>query len=140
MLHLMKLAVGVRDIAHLQELQAARARTAPPLRHVTRNQPRRAEDLLGGGSIYWVIGGVMLVRQRLLDIAPEAAADGSALTALILDPTLVPVLPRPTRPFQGWRYLSAEAAPPDLTAAAVAQGAESLPAALRRELQSLGLL
>ena len=136
----MKLAVGVRDIAHLQELQSARARTAPPLRHLTRHQPRRAEEVLDGGSIYWVIGGAMLVRQRLLDIVPATAADGTAHAALLLDPALVAVVPRPMRPFQGWRYLAADAAPADLAEAAAAGGADALPAALRRELQALGLL
>ena len=140
MLHLMKLAVGVRDIVHLQELQNARARTAPPLRHLTRHRPRRAKEVLEGGSIYWVIGGAMLVRQRLLDIVPATDSDGTAHAALLLDPALVAVAPRATRPFQGWRYLPAEAAPADLADTAAAAGAEALPAALRRELQALGLL
>ncbi len=140
MLHLMKLAVGVRDLAHLQELQSARARAAPPLRHLTRNHPRRAAEVLDGGSIYWVIGGVMLVRQRLLDIVAATSSDGSPCAALLLDPALVAVVPRPTRPFQGWRYLAADAAPADLAQGAAAGGADSLPAALRRELQALGLL
>ena len=139
MLHLMKLAVGVRDLAHLRDLQAERARTTPPLRHLTRNHPKRAADVLDGGSIYWVIGGVMLVRQRILDICPAPAADGTACTALLLDPALVPLVGRATRPFQGWRYLLPAAAPADLSSSA-ARGAEELPAALREELRSLGLL
>ena len=40
MLHLTKLAVGVRDIAHLRTLQAARHTETPPLRHFTRSFPR----------------------------------------------------------------------------------------------------
>jgi hypothetical protein len=140
MLHLMKLAVGVRDLVHLQELQAERARANPPLRHVTRNYPRRSAELLDGGSIYWVIGGVMLARQRLLDIRAEEDAGTPARTALVLDPSLVPVVGRPVRPFQGWRYLLPTAAPHDLGAAADADGAEALPPALQRELRALGLL
>ncbi len=136
----MKLAVGVRDIAHLQELQVARVRATPPLRHLTRNRPRRAAEVLDGGSIYWVIGGVMLVRQRLLDLGPAPAPDGTARAALLLDSTLVPVVPRATRPFQGWRYLPQAAAPPDLATAVAASGAEAMPTALRQELRALGLL
>lgn len=140
MLHLMKLAVGVRDIAHLQDLQAERARTAPPLRHFTRNHPRRAAEVLDGGSIYWAVGGALIVRQRILDITEAEEADGRARTALHLDPILVPLAGRPVKPFQGWRYLAPEAAPPDLAGAKAARGVAALPAALRRELETLGLL
>lgn len=140
MLHLMKLAVGVRDLDHLRDLQAERARTTPPLRHLTRNQPRRAAEILDGGSIYWAIGGALLVRQRILDIRPAPDADDAPRTALLLDPALVPVAARPVRPFQGWRYLAAAAAPADLGAGPAAAGAETLPEALRRDLQALGLL
>ena len=139
MLHLAKLAVGIRDIAHLAEVQAERQHTRPPLRHLTRNFPRRAEEVLDGGSLYWVIGGVMQVRQRILDIREDHWNDGTKCTALVLDPTLVALVPRLTRAFLGWRYLAA-AAPPDRAATAAAQGEEALPPKLRRDLQGLGLL
>ncbi|MBU6497901.1 MAG: DUF1489 family protein, partial [Rhodospirillales bacterium] len=116
MLHLTKLAVGIRDIAHLREVQAARAASDPPLRHRTRNFPRRAAEIIEGGSMYWVVAGAMLVRQRIADIIEDRWDDGSACAGLVLDPTLVPLAGRPTRPFQGWRYLEAAAAPPDLAA------------------------
>ncbi len=140
MLHLTKLAVGVRDIAHLAQLQAQRMQHDPPLRHRTRNFPRRAAEILDGGSIYWVIAGATLVRQRILDIRHDAWDDGSACAGIVLDPTLVPVAGRLTKPFQGWRYLAPEAAPADLGAQAEAAGADELPPAMRRELQALGLL
>jgi len=140
MLHLMKLAVGVRDLDHLRDLQAERARTAPPLRHLTRNQPRRAAEVLAGGSIYWVVCGALLVRQRILDIRPAEAMDGTPRAALLLDPALVPLAGRPVRPFQGWRYLAPDAAPRDLAAMPAAEGVAALPPDLRRELQALGLL
>ncbi|HSU04813.1 MAG TPA: DUF1489 family protein, partial [Acetobacteraceae bacterium] len=81
MLHLTKLAVGVRDLEHLRTLQADRTERDPPLRHRTRSFPRRAAELTDGGSLYWVIGGFMLVRQRILEIAPDCWSDGSACTA-----------------------------------------------------------
>ena len=140
MLHLTKLAVGVRDIAHLAQIQARRLELEPPLRHQTRNFPRRAEEILAGGSIYWIIAGATIVRQRILDIRAEVWDDGSKCAALVLDPVLVPVAARPTKPFQGWRYLAPEAAPPDLSALPEAAGADDLPDAMRRELEALGLL
>lgn len=140
MLHLTKLAVGVRDVAHLAQLQADRVLHDPPLRHRTRNFPRRAAEIIESGSLYWVIAGATLVRQRILDIRPDHWDDDRACAGIILDPALVPVAARPTKPFQGWRYLSAEAAPPDLGAAPEAEGADALPPAMRRELQALGLL
>jgi hypothetical protein len=140
MLHLTKLAVGVRDIAHLRELQADRAATNPPLRHRTRNFPRRATEVVDGGSIYWVISGSMLARQRILDVIYDHWDDGSACAGLVLDPMLVPLAGRPTKPFQGWRYLAAPDAPPDLASAPRAAGEAALPATLRRELQALCLL
>lgn len=140
MLHLTKLAVGVRDIAHLRELQADRAQRHPPLRHRTRNFPRRRDEVLNGGSMYWVIGGATLVRQRLVDIIEDHWEDQSACAGLVLDPRLVAVSARPTKPFQGWRYLRADEAPPDLVQGRAARGEAALPPALRRELRALCLL
>ena len=105
MLHIAKLAVGVRDIDHIRALQADRMRTNPPLRHRTRNFPRRGEEVKNGGSLYWVISGSMLARQRIVDIIEDKRDDQTPCTSFILDPDVVPLIGRPTRPFQGWRYL-----------------------------------
>ncbi|MDE2515183.1 MAG: DUF1489 domain-containing protein [Rhodospirillales bacterium] len=139
MLHLIKLAVGVRDVAHLAELQARRQETDPPLRHRTRSMPRRAAEVVDGGSLYWVIAGSLLARQLILAIEEDRMADGSACAAIHLDPVLVELSGRPTKPFQGWRYLAAEDAPADRPA--LPDGTEaSLPPALLRELRALCLL
>jgi hypothetical protein len=140
MLHLTKLAVGVRDIDHIRAIQAERAVANPPLRHRTRNFPRRRQEVLAGGSIYWVINGSMLARQRILDIVEDQHDDASACAGLILDPELVPLVGRPTKPFQGWRYLTPEDAPADLPALGPTRGLDALPAALRQELRALCLL
>jgi hypothetical protein len=140
MIHLTKLAVGTHDIGHLRALQAERVAREPPLRHRTRNFPRRAAEIREGGSIYWVIGGATIVRQRILDIVEERWDDGSACTGLVLDPTLVPVSARLVKPFQGWRYLAPNDAPPDLAIAPEAEGVSSLPPTLRRDLRALCLL
>jgi hypothetical protein len=140
MLHIAKLAVGVRDIEHIRALQAERLRSNPPLRHRTRNFPRRGQEVLAGGSLYWVISGSMLARQRIVDIVEDKRDGGEKCAALLLDPEVVPLIGRPTRPFQGWRYLAAEAAPADLDRAVMAVGEEALPPVLRRELRALCLI
>jgi hypothetical protein len=140
MLHVAKLAVGVRDIDHLRALQADRLRTQPPLRHRTRNFPRRRNEVLDGGSLYWVIGGSMLARQRIADIVEDERDDKTPCTSFLLDPALVPLIGRATRPFQGWRYLNPEAAPADLDADIPVMGVEALPAVLKRELRALCLI
>lgn len=140
MLHLTKLAVGVRDTDHLRVLQAVRMREHPPLRHRTRNFPRRRAEVVDGGSMYWVIGGTMMARQRILDIVEDRRDDLTACASFILDPEIMPLAGRPTRPFQGWRYLDPEDAPPDLRALTAIAGLESLPATMRHELRALCLL
>lgn len=143
-LHLIKLCVGVdtvADLAHWQSRRVARLRAAgeePALFHRTRQMPRRAADLLDGGSIYWVIAGLVLVRQRLRDLRPVAGEDGVRRCHLILDSTLVATRPQPRRAFQGWRYLEPADAPPDLS---VDDGAcPDMPADMRTALIELGLL
>jgi len=140
MLHLLKLCVGIRDIAHLRQVQAARIKTDPPLRHRTRNFPRRADEVRDGGSLYWVIAGAIVVRQRVKDIIEDQWEDGTACAGIVLHRTLVPVAGRAIRPFQGWRYLEAADAPPDVAKGARVSGEEALPPALKRELRALGLL
>lgn len=139
-LHLIKLAVGIRDVAHLREVQRGRLRESgerpPRLRHRTRNRPVRAGEVLAGGSMYWVIRGVVAVRQRILDIEEDTGADGRKPCAIVLDPELVATEPRPHRPFQGWRYLAPGRAPPDRPG----RVPDDLPPALERDLRELGLL
>ena len=137
-LHLVKVAVGIKDCAHLAQIQVERAKVSPPLRHFTRNAPRRIAEILDGGSIYWVIGGAILIRQRILAIKPDKRADGSPCTAFHLDPILMRVVPRPVRAFQGWRYLNAAEAPPDLQISA--KGLSDIPEKMAEELRALGLL
>ncbi len=142
-LNLVKLAVGIEDPAHLAAVQDRRlaeamaAQRPPRLFHVTRNVPRRAAELLDGGSIYWVIRGRIRVRQRLLDIERDTDAEGRGFCRLLLDPQRIETEARPHRAIQGWRYLPGEAAPPDLAAAGTG---EALPAELAAELRELGLL
>ena len=143
-IHLVKMAVGVEGIPHLAEIQARRLRQAAEaggeaaLRHVTRNTPRQAAELADGGSIYWVVRGFIQVRQAIVDVAEHTNGEGEPACALVLDPHLVKTELRPFRPFQGWRYLAADKAPPDLRENGSAGG--GLPPEMADELRALGLL
>jgi hypothetical protein len=139
LVHLIKLAVGVRDVAHLAALQEARHQADPPLRHRTRNNPKRAEELRAGGSIYWVIGGIVLVRQRVLDVIEDHWDDGTRCAGLVLDPALVRVQARALKAFQGWRYLEPADAPADIATNSGTSDAE-IPEEMRRELAALALI
>lgn len=142
-LHLIKLCVGADSVRDLRDWLARRRAEAEKNGkiyehiHTTRMTPKRREDLLEGGSLYWVVKGTIEVRQRLVDLRPVKDEDGIGRCQLVLDQTLVPTLPRAMRPFQGWRYLEASAAPGDL---AESGGAGDLPDHLKRELAELGLL
>lgn len=142
-LHLIKLCVGVDTIGELEDWiveKRRRAGRAADQRHahVTRMVPKRADSLLEGGSLYWVIKGQLSCRQRLLAVEPFTDGEGIGRCRLVLDPQVVPVLPRPYRPFQGWRYLADDDAPADL--GGEAEAIRSLPEEMRRELAALGLL
>jgi len=137
-LHLIKLSVGTEDVDDLRAWHAERLRKTGAVYHQTRMCPRRTAELLDGGSIYWVIKGVVLCRQRLLDIVPAVDGEGRRCVRLMLDPELVRTEPRAHRPFQGWRYLAPEDAPADLDS--LGAGAEDLPVEMAAELRSLGLL
>lgn len=138
-LHLVKLCVGadnVEDLARWQESGAGQGPGGLPV-HVTRMWPRREAELLDGGSLYWVIRGVILVRQRVLRLDPATGADGAPRCALVLERDLVRTEPVPRRPFQGWRYLDAAEAPRDLAAGRASEAA--LPAALQAALAEIGV-
>jgi hypothetical protein len=143
-LHLIKLSVGsdsVKDLRDwIREKLAEKKKRKLPLEHIhtTRMVPKRADELIDGGSIYWVIRGEVLCRQRFIDVRPFVDKDGIGRCRLVLEPKLVLTQPRPYRAFQGWRYLAVKDAPKDLDRAA--PGAAKMPEGLRRELRGLGLL
>jgi hypothetical protein len=139
-LHLMKLCVGIDSIERLAEFQARRLEETGRNAHVTRQTPRRAPEILDGGSLYWVIGGLIRVRQRILAIEPFTGEDGTRRCRIELDPRLVPVTPRRQRAFQGWRYLRAEDAPPDLSPEMQDPAAGEPPPGMREALRELCLL
>lgn len=142
-LHLIKLCVGCDSVEDLEgwiagELAEKRARGRPVEDdHTTRMVPKRGDELVDGGSLYWIVKGGVQCRQRLLEIRPFTDADGIGRCRLILDPEVIRTEWQPRRPFQGWRYLDPKDAPADLAGAG---SGEEMPLALRRELTELGLL
>ena len=143
-LNLVKLCVGVSAVEELKgwidyRLAEARKKGAPAeQKHTTRMIPKRREELLDGGSLYWVIKGNIQVRQRLEDIRPFTDKDGINRCDLVLEPKLILTEWNPRRAFQGWRYLKSEEAPADLGAGN--SGLNQIPPDLRVELSNLGLL
>lgn len=143
-LHLIKLCVGVDSIADLKEWIAERLREKrrrkQPAEHIhtTRMMPTRKDEILDGGSLYWVIRGEIACRERLIDIRPFVDKEGIKRCRLVMDGKVVPVMPKPRSAFQGWRYFPSKEAPSDL--AKGGKGLSELPENLRRELRELGLL
>ncbi len=138
-LHMIKLSVGSSTLEDLTRWQAYRREETGSdyNRHLTRNFPRRGQEILaGGGSMYWVIKGVILARQMIVDFEARENAEGERRCAIVLKPGLIPTAPRAHRPFQGWRYFKPEDAPLDLDET----GNDALPPQLTEELRSLGLL
>ena len=140
-LHLIKLAVGVTDLANMRKIQAQRRKerrqkTGSPHFVFTRNTPRRAEDLLAGGSLYWVIKGVVRCRQSLVGFDEDRDEDGRPFCRIKVRRTVVPTAPQAWKAFQGWRYLEPAQAPPDLSRG----DSDDLPADMAAELRKLGLL
>ena len=133
--HLKKLSVGAQSLDNLRDWQALRLLPGGRLVHVTRNRPRRAEELLDGGSIYWIIKGVVTARQAIIDLADAQRADGTPACGIVLSPEIIQVAPSKMRIFQGWRYLEAKDAPSDISA----NDAGDLPAELAAELRDLGI-
>ena len=137
--HLIKLSVGTQSVdslAQWQDMARLRWPDKQP-RHVTRMWPRRADEVLNGGSIYWVIKGLILCRQRILDLDEVIGDDGIRRCGIKLDKPLIRVEATPRRAFQGWRYLPPPDAPSDLRAAGAQE--DQLPPALQSALAEIGV-
>lgn len=143
MIHMVKLCVGVATLEELESYRQERAHWwgadygEDVHVHRTRTRPRRAAEMEGSASIYWVIAGVIRCRQPILRLAEAVDAEGKPCCDIIMAPDLVRVVPRPRSAFQGWRYLEAKDAPPDLEASGFADDGS---AELAEELSRLGLI
>ena len=138
--HLVKLCVGaeaVEDLLDWQKNPRAKGPDGLP-RHVTRMWPKRADEVLNGGSLYWVFKGLVLCRQRILRFDEVTGGDGITRCGIVLDPEVTRVAATPKRPFQGWRYLKPEDAPRDLPKGRESE--EALPPELQSALADIGVL
>lgn len=142
MMHMIKLSVGVATLEELESYRDERAHWwgadygEDVHVHRTRMMPRRAAEIAGRGSIYWVISGVIRCRQPILRLQEATDSEGRACCDIIMPRDMVRVEPRPKRPFQGWRYLEPKDAPPDLSG----DGAGEDDPIIALELARLGLL
>mgnify|MGYP001823840394 FL=1 len=137
-LHLIKLCVGATRVEDLIEWQASgRAKGADGLpRHVTRMWPKRADEILDGGSLYWVFKGLVLARQRIVRFDEYDRGDGIRRCAIVMDPIVYRTETVPKRAFQGWRYLPGSDAPRDLS---LDRANEDLPPNLMAALADIGV-
>ncbi len=139
-IHLVKLCVGaekVEDLLDWQESPRAKGPDGLP-RHVTRMWPKRADQILNGGSLFWVFKGLVLCRQPIVRLDSVDRGDGINRCGIVLDPNVVRVAATPKRPFQGWRYLQPGDAPRDLPKGRASQ--EPLPQQLENALAEIGVL
>lgn len=136
--HLKKLSVGAVSIDSMRHWQNQRLAAGLPIIHPTRNWPRRKDELLDGGSLYWIIKGQMLARQAIDDMIEVTNGEGDTRCGIVLNPEIVPVMPRKMRIFQGWRYLEVADAPDDMPFDK--DSGDALPAEMAAELRDLGLL
>ncbi len=138
--HILKLCVGIETIDHLVEVRKGRENLLPDGRpyhyHITRSFPKRAEEILDGGSIYWVIKGFILVRQRIIGLE-RIKTDNGSKCKFIMNTELIRTESQPRRPHQGWRYLETSDVPKDSQAG---QSVENLPQNLSSELRKMGLI
>ena len=138
-LHMTKVAVGCGTLAALTQRQATRVSAyagVPAVPCWTRFMPKRADELVGG-SIFWIVKHTLTARQTILGFE-EIATDRGKRCQILLAPEVVPVLAAPLRAHQGWRYITADAMPPDLDSVGAEIGA--MPVKLMRDLRGLGLL
>ena len=137
--HMLKLSVGTEDVDGLAAWQAQKRAQSPDglPRHITRMWPKREDQILNGGSIYWVIKGVILCRQPILRLDPYDSADGIRRCAITCKPGLIRVAATPKRAFQGWRYLDPKDAPEDLPENR--QSEDQLPPELSKALAAIGV-
>ena len=138
-LNIIKLSVGSDTVESMVAWQASAQAKGPDglPRHVTRMWPRREKELLDGGSIYWVVQGIVQCRQRILRLDEVVRADGIRRCGIVLDPEVIRTQTAPKRPFQGWRYLPAQDAPADLPE--TRQNEDALPASLSAALADIGV-
>ncbi len=128
-IHLVKLCVGADSLEDL--LTWERQRTGDISYIHTRHRPTRWQELVDGGSLYWVIKGVVLCRREIVSFDFD---DQAKHWIVGLRSKNILTESQPRRPFQGWRYLKASDAPRDLT-----QTDADLPPDMMKALKEAGV-
>lgn len=136
--HLLKIAVGIESVEHFRERIKIRRKQGKTFTHYTRHMPKRAGEVLAGGSLYWIVKGYIAVRCPIVRLEEAVLENKGPHCGIVMKTELVPVVPQPRRPHQGWRYLEAEDAPPDL--ADLGKDAAEMPPEMAAQLRNLGLL
>lgn len=139
MINILKLCVGAESVEDLLDWQATHPSPYPTgeRRHVTRMWPKREAEVVDGGSLYWVIKGVLCCRQQIVRLDRVEGADGILRCGIVLEPEVIRTIPALRRPFQGWRYLDPADSPADLTRARALD--DVLPVAMAQALAEIGL-
>ena len=142
--HILKMAVGVESVDHLRQLQAQRlsvqsgAGEPQVLRHWTRNRPKRSDEIVNGGSLYWIIKGNIRARQLIPAIERRNEVETTKNCGFVLDPLVVSTVLQTARPIQGWRYLETSFVPQDKDSSS--ETLDDMSEGMATELRVLGLL
>ncbi|GGA60626.1 DUF1489 family protein [Pelagibacterium lentulum] len=141
-MHIIKLCVGVSSVDELIEWREMRrsqgfARDDGNNVHRTRMMPKRADEIVGQGSLFWVMAGAVRCRQLIVGLEAATDSEGKSCCDIILDPNVIRTSPYPRRPFQGWRYLDPKDAPSDL---ATGSDDQLPPEGMAEDLARLGLI
>lgn len=143
--NLLRTGVGVDSIEHLAEIQetyryAIDENGDDIAFFTTRNMPQRSNELLNGGSVYWIIKRLICVRQIITDIQQTTDDEGQRLCIISMKPQIMMVDPIPHKHIQGWRYLSPDKAPKDIRPYDKNTNTDKLDPQMEKELRELGLL
>jgi len=140
--NLLRMAVRIDSVSGLKIIQTDRRNLAEGkrLHTFTRNMPKRIDELIDGGSVYWVVKRLIRVRQSIIGIEQKLNDEGRKFCAIELDPAHVLLEPRQQKPFQGWRYLKPEESPPDAPVGESSNFDANMPSEMVSELKDLGLL
>lgn len=130
-LHITKVAYGAQSI---EELHGWFTQRGDEARLTTRYLPKRHEEIISGGSLFWIYKHQLVARSPILRF--EEAEGGK--THIVISTRLIDVHPQPKRAHQGWRYLEDKDAPRDL--AAGEDAGEAMPGHLAADLARLGLV
>lgn len=142
-LHILKVAAGISSLEQLKLIVSQYSYSDPELGLImhmsSRNTPKRADELLDGGSVFWIIKRAIVARAPLVAIREEERLDGRKGCQMCIRPEVISTIPQPKRGFQGWRYLKDEEAPDDLEFNGSGSDGHGSPE-LAQELKSLGLI